>query len=351
MANQEHLDILKKGVETWNQWRREHPDIKPDLIGASLESADLRGIDFSGVIPTHDDIWLITEGDLSPTELGWLNHDGADLRGANLNGADLKWANLSGANFSGTSFIGASLAGANFSGATLEGADFTHAYVGSTIFGRSDLRLVKGLDSIVHQGPSTIGIDTIYLSHAVIPDIFLKGAGVSDTLIAYASSLVSQPFDYYTCFISYSSKDQAFAQQLYADLQSNGVRCWFASENMKIGDKIRTVVDQSISMYNKLLLVLSKHSIMSTWVTYEVEKALNKEPEGIANVLYPIRLDDVVMQCKAGWADDIRRTRHIGDFTKWESHDDYLKAFDRLLHDLKPEAQKMRSPDGSTNGG
>lgn len=84
-----------------------------------------------------------------------------------------------------------------------------------------------------------------------------------------------------------------------------------------------------------LLLVLSQHSIMSTWVAYEVEKALDKEPEGVPNVLFPLRLDDEVLTCQAGWANDIRRTRHIGDFTKWEYHKDYQQAFERLLRDLK----------------
>jgi hypothetical protein len=31
MANQEHLEILKQGVKIWNHWRKEHPEIKPDL--------------------------------------------------------------------------------------------------------------------------------------------------------------------------------------------------------------------------------------------------------------------------------------------------------------------------------
>ena len=31
MANQEHLDILKQGVKAWNQWRKEHPEVEPDL--------------------------------------------------------------------------------------------------------------------------------------------------------------------------------------------------------------------------------------------------------------------------------------------------------------------------------
>ena len=84
-----------------------------------------------------------------------------------------------------------------------------------------------------------------------------------------------------------------------------------------------------------MLLVLSEHSIESHWVAYEVERALNKEPQGKPNVLYPIRLDDTVMDSKASWVDDIKSTRHIGDFTNWKNHDGYKKAFDRLLRALK----------------
>jgi hypothetical protein len=36
MSNQEQLDILKQGVEVWNMWRVEHPDIRPDLREADL---------------------------------------------------------------------------------------------------------------------------------------------------------------------------------------------------------------------------------------------------------------------------------------------------------------------------
>ena len=53
MANQEHLDILKQGVETWNQWRGEHTDVKSDLSGAILKFAALQGADLSelGTVP------------------------------------------------------------------------------------------------------------------------------------------------------------------------------------------------------------------------------------------------------------------------------------------------------------
>src|SRR5262245_22824792 len=62
-------------------------------------------------------------------------------------------------------------------------------------------------------------------------------------------------------------------------------------------------------------------------VQKEVETAFEKEEKGNSLVLFPIRLDDVVMQIDVGWAADIRRQRHIGDFTRWKEHDMYQKAF------------------------
>ena len=49
----------------------------------------------------------------------------------------------------------------------------------------------------------------------------------------------------------------------HADLQNKGVRCWFASEDMKIGDRLRPRLDETIRVYDKLLLVLSKASVAS----------------------------------------------------------------------------------------
>jgi hypothetical protein len=41
MANEEQLEILKQGVEAWNKWREDNPEIKIDLSGANLSEADL----------------------------------------------------------------------------------------------------------------------------------------------------------------------------------------------------------------------------------------------------------------------------------------------------------------------
>jgi uncharacterized protein YjbI with pentapeptide repeats len=41
MANDDHIAQLKKGVDAWNAWREENPDILPDLSEANLRGANL----------------------------------------------------------------------------------------------------------------------------------------------------------------------------------------------------------------------------------------------------------------------------------------------------------------------
>jgi hypothetical protein len=106
---------------------------------------------------------------------------------------------------------------------------------------------------------------------------------------------------------------------------------------MKIGDKIRPVIDQSIRAYDKLLIILSENSLNSFWVESEVEKAFAEERRRKQIVLFPVRLDEAVMEADEAWASEIRDTRHIGDFSRWKDHDAYQQAFERLLRDLKAE--------------
>ena len=44
IANEEHLKILKQGVEAWNKWREKNPQITPDLSKADLYKANLSGV-------------------------------------------------------------------------------------------------------------------------------------------------------------------------------------------------------------------------------------------------------------------------------------------------------------------
>ncbi len=108
---------------------------------------------------------------------------------------------------------------------------------------------------------------------------------------------------------------------------------------MKIGDRIRDTLERAIRLREKLLVVLSAASIRSEWVEDEVEAAFEEERkrEDRRTVLFPIAIDQAVQDTDLAWAQKIRRTRHIGDFTHWKDHDAYQQSFARLLRDLKPE--------------
>lgn len=376
MANLEHVEIVKQGVEVWNKWREKHREIVPDLahahlIGAALVGANLIGAVLRGTILRDADLISasLNSANLKGADLSNARLSGAALRDANLIGATLRDANLkdanlrdailygadfAGADLSSTDFIGANLKGADLKGADLsgavlreanlshsivDGAYFTNSTIGDTTLASIDLSEAIGLETVEHWFPSTIGIDTLYKSAGKIPEVFLRGCGVPESFIVQMHALVTstEPIQFYSCFISYSSKDHPFALRLYADLQNRGVRCWFAPEDLKIGDRFRSRIDESIRVYDKLLLVLSENSVASSWVEKEVETAMERETEDEKHrtILFPVRLDDAVMNIKTGWPADVRRTRHIGDFTNWKDHDSYSKAFERLLRDLK----------------
>ena len=322
MANQEHIDLLKQGVEAWNQWRKDHRSERPDLRKAKLRRFDLFGVNLS-------------KADLSSADLRRANLRKANLLNADLSGADLSGSSLSRTNLSRANLSRTDLSGADLNRAKLNGTDLTEARLGWTSFTDIDLSPVIGLDTVRTLGPSYLDITTIYHSKGRFPESFLRGIGVPDSFIEYMSSLVSNPLDYYTCFISYSSKDQAFAERLYADLQNKGVRCWFAPEDLKIGDHYHQRIDESIRLYDKLILILSEHAVQSAWVEREVVAAREKEDREQRLVLFPLRLDDAVMDTTIAWAADVRRRWHIGDFTQWKHHDAYQIAFERLLRDLK----------------
>jgi hypothetical protein len=350
VANPKHLKILKQGVKSWNDWRKANPQIEPDVSGVDLEGANLRGINLGGSY--HPD-----RGNLGHIDLEGINLTNADLRDAQFNDARLFDASLNGANCQNANFAGANLARAyligtnfghaelgniDFTEAHLQGADFSYAGLNATIFGENDLSSVKGLETVEHRAPSIIGIDVIYHSKGKIPEIFLRGCGIPESFIVQIPALVAsiEPIQFYKCFISYSSKDQKFADRLYADLQTKGVRCWLASEDLRIGERIRRGIDEAIRLHDKLLLVLSRHSIASDWVQQEVETALARERKEKRSILFPIRLDDAVMKIDTDWPALVKNTRNIGDFRKWKNHVLYSKAFDRLLWDLKAEEEE-----------
>jgi hypothetical protein len=147
--------------------------------------------------------------------------------------------------------------------------------------------------------------------------------------------------EYYSCFISYSTRDRSFANQFYNDLVSAGVECWFAPESLRTGDQFRDLIIAAIRRYDRFLLILSSGSVGSDWVAFETQAAASREVSEKRKVLLPIRLDEAVLQSPQPWALEMRENRQIADFSGWKDPETYRAALDRLRQELKPP-KKMR---------
>ena len=335
-----------------------------DLRGANLRKANLSGANFSGAKLSEVKLsganlrWAnLSEANLSGADLTWAdffraklieaNFRGADLSPADLSLADVRGANFTEANLSGAGLERANLGGANLGRANLSGADLTKAFCDGTAFENVDLSEIKGLDSVNHLGPSTIGIDTLFRSKGKIPEVFLRGCGVPESVITNRFALIGalDPIQFYSCFISYSTKDKDFAERLHSKMRDQGLRVWFAPEDMQGGKKLREQVDEAIRVYDKLLVVLSPNSIDSKWVRDEIRRARKSEIRDGRRKLFPVRLMDYkgLEQWESFYADlaeDVAqeiRDYFIPDFSNWQDHDTFETSFARLLKDLKAD--------------
>ena len=97
MADPTHLWILGKGVDFWNDWRKNNPEIVPDLSSANLTTYDLVGANLAYANLFEADLHALklSKTDLSNAYLCRTNLGKADLRGANLNEAKLCQIDLS----------------------------------------------------------------------------------------------------------------------------------------------------------------------------------------------------------------------------------------------------------------
>jgi hypothetical protein len=101
----------------------------------------------------------------------------------------------------------------DLSKADLTGADLSEGLLHETVFGNTNLTAVRGLETCLHDGPSILDHRTIATS-GPLPLAFLRGCGLPDALIDYLPSLLNEPFQFYSCFISYASRDQATVMTL-----------------------------------------------------------------------------------------------------------------------------------------
>jgi len=351
MADSKHLEILKKGgVDDWNAWRRDNPAIQPDLARADLGLKVLPDIDFknTNLVGVSFNNARLLGADLSSSNIIGADFLNADFTGANFCYSSLTFVDFNYANLTGADLRQTDLRSAMIRNATLTDADFSGAIMGWTQFSNLDLSEVKGLELMLHSGPSSIGVDTIYRSKGKIPDEFLRRAGVPDDFITYIHSSGKGVIkSYYTCFISHSGKDKTFCDRLNKDLRTADVGTWYYEEDAKGGEDEWEQIEWAIKNSDKFLLVCSSQSLTSNPVLRELIRAIRREDEERTEILFPIMIDRYVLdEWEHPRKEDVRRY-HVMDFTEWKDEDRFQDMLIKLLAAL---SSKSRSPDNNLPG-
>lgn len=320
------------------------------LNGATLIGSDLQGSNMAAVTAKNTDfskadltVVNLLDADLSRSQLLASNLTGANLYSAILTKCDLTSATLVRVNLAKAILRGAKLTSALIDGCEFHETQLQGCGFGNTTIIDSNIADASGLEATVHFGPSHLSTDSLFASEKPIPELFLRQAGLPDTFITFYPSLNSAPLHirFHSVFVSYSSKDEAFAQMLYHDLTAGGVKAWFFPEDARWGEPVWSEIDRSIKVFDRLIVVCSTNSLQSTPVLREVERALIREDKEGSNVLFPITIDDFLF---TAWdhprkADVISKV--VGDFTKWRNDESYQKSLTRLRESLSKGEKKL----------
>lgn len=365
MASAKQLQILARGSDFWNDWRRRNHGEEIDLSGADIRNVQADGISLSRANLEHSNLNGVNlfRADLSKANLSNASLMGANLREAKLQQANLYNSNLRNANLLHTDLSKATLRKADLGYAVLTSADLSlsnllsvnltacllkntdlkDAIVGFTVFGNVDLKGVKNLDTLFHKYSSII--DPITLARSgKLPISFLRGCGLSEKFIAHIPDLFlsTTKDDYYSCFISYSHKDKNFAEKVHDSLQSRGIRCWRDDRDMGIGQDIYEAIQGGIFGTDKVLLCCSKYSLSSAWVDNEIALALKKERENFPKqgnrkpVLLPLNIDNFMFS--ADWQNAKKtqiQSRLAADFVGWNKEAKFRSSLEKVISALK----------------
>ena len=407
MANMELVQIVKRGRDAVAAWREENPNTVMDLNECymshsripmvNLRGADLRNGDFMGAMVRRADLSntfmnsahfyradlreanmsrSIASGanmrgaDLRNANLAGINLDGATLSEANLSGADLTNANLdrtnldranfTGADLTGASFNGANLSRTNLSEATLNEADFYEAVlndvitgdanfhnciIGYTVFQNCAMDAALGLDSIRHDAPSTIGLDTLLRSRGALPESFILGSGIPVAVVGIQDSVSDAPVTTLEVHISCANGDIEFARQLEDNLRDQGVRTWVFAEGFRGNPLVdrrassgEEEIERWVRHYDRLIVVCTAAGLDSETVRNDITAAQESENTNDRWTMFLVDADGTMASGRSRAARLLKEDHRVFDLAGQSAgSEEYQTALAELIENLREE--------------
>ncbi|QDW35784.1 toll/interleukin-1 receptor domain-containing protein [Bradyrhizobium sp. KBS0727] len=303
-----------------------------DFSGSNLSKVDfsrsrLDSRDINGTFTGYTDLTgcNLTRSKWAPSRLHYVRANNADFSHAEFNGVTLDHCQLQNAKFAKT------LIAAEFDSTDIKGADFKDSYIFASSFFGMDLSAADNLNLASYHGDSRIDYQTIKLSQSVPPPL-LAACGVAAFHIPYIDAISKNSAKHPSCFISYSAHDHKFIERFRNELSNNGIRTWFAPRDLSFGASTRDVIEAQIRSHDRLIVVLSKSSLQSQWVQFEVETALELERRKKGEIIIPVCIDDSPFKSRVSWARHLVRTRNIARYENWARSDSsFIREFVRRI--------------------
>jgi hypothetical protein len=143
----------------------------------------------------------------------------------------------------------------------------------------------------------------------------------------------------YDVFISYSSEDEAKANNLVSRLTAQGLKVWFAPSNIRGGDIFPQEIEMGLQKSQTVVAVLSNSSVNSFWVKIEWTTRLVQMSKDKTLKLIPLLIDDCDIS-------PLRNTFHHIDFRNVDFND--TQELEDKVQELVDSIREVLPPPGTT---
>lgn len=316
---------------------------RSNLRGSNLNNADLRG------------------ADLTNCDIAFSTLVGANLSGADLTEADLTMSDLSDADLSGARLNAACLDVANLTRCDLRRASFVRtrldrtllqdSVVDMTLFADCDLSATLGLETLLHEGPSIVGADTLARSGGGLPEVCLRSAGVPPDFINGHALLFHQEAPHHRVLLIGSVADANVVSWLEDELRQRGLQCWslLADDEATIYNT-RVIPPMSrFRNYDRVALLCSGEALdnPACWRLYH--EIMQRQADSSARRVYvaAVELDDCLLNPPASDEETFQRL-HRGPTARMRPRKDgkggYRRDLPGVLATLTAEAKRDEEP-------